>query len=668
MRAYSSAVYAVRPCLTAKLSMNISMTGFPVSWEPRLSNAGFLNVSHILIPTIVILPFLYGLASIRFLRKRETLQIWRKNYATFKKLSPLILPDKDEDFRSSTSDLAIVATCSLLSRIFNFLIPVLLRRIVDQLADTQTTRIPITEILVFVALRQVISEAVTTVHWTKLMRVESDIANRLTCRLYDKVLALSADYHDTKRPMDTYTTIITGGPRFGRFIMSILFDKIPALVDLVVAVVAFWRIFGGRLALAMAAIALFYVWASHRLAPTGRADFEAALRLRRERDRIGGDALRNWHTVAGFNNVGHEQARYRAATDRAREHRQEASVIRVLVSWQKDMILACGFVVLSLLSTARTANGGSVGDFVMLLQYWTDLAFPIQNFVSWASWLDEFFVESDKMIEILEARPSIQDRKGAPAFELRSGEIEFDQVGFSYESTGSNGAQKRIAVKNISFKVPGGTTVAIVGETGGGKSTLLRLLCRLYDVDQGSIRVDGQDIRDVQLGSLMRHVSIVPQIISVFNDTMRLNLKYGNFAASQQDCEAACEAAAFHKKILGFSDQYDEKVGEQGTKLSGGELQRLAIARVLLRDSKIVLFDEAMSSLDSETEWKIQQRLGEFCVNRTVVIVAHRLATVAHADLILAIKDGVVVESGRQEELLAKKGYYYNLWDKQKLQ
>lgn len=277
------------------------------------------------------------------------------------------------------------------------------------------------------------------------------------------------------------------------------------------------------------------------------------------------------------------------------------------------------------------------------------------------SWFDEFFVESDKMIAILEAVPRVRDREGAAELELKRGEIEFEHVSFSYDG-------QQPAVRDISFTVPGGSTVAIVGETGGGKSTLLRLLCRSYDVTEGCIRVDGQDVRDVRLASLMKHVSIVPQIISVFNGIIEANLRYGNFTATREECEVACKTAAFHTKITSFPDAYQEKVGEKGRKLSGGALQRLAIARVLLRDSKIVLFDEAMSSLDSETEGRIQEGLREFCVDKTVIIIACRLVTVAHADLILAVRDGVVVEAGRQQDLLEKKGYYYSVWDKQRLQ
>lgn len=685
--------------------MNVSLPQLLSPWESGITKTGlFLYARQFLAPAAVFFPFLYGITSVRssLRKKSDALQIWRKNYANFRKLSPFMFPGKNEDSRSYKIDLATVATCSVLSRVFNALLPILLRRIIDQLADSSTNQIPLVEVLVFIALRQVVSEAVTTLHWNKFTHVESAISNRLCCCLYDKTLALSADWHDTTQPMDTYVAIITGGPRFGRFVMSILFDKVAAIIDLLVAIAAFWRLFGSRLALAMAAIAVVYVWAARRIIPaTRREEFATVLRLRREQHRIGGDALRNWHTVAAFNNVAHEQARHRDAASRTVAMERERGSSRVQVTWKKNVVLALGLLVLSLMTTGRIKSGRGqqgVGDYVMLLQFWNDLAFPIQNFVSWAGWFDDFFVESDKIIEILEKQPTVRDKDGAPEFRLLNGDIEFDQVSFSYKHDNAkdeNDAKEEVtsdktkdkddekradnaaapaapAVKNMSFKVKGGTTVAIVGETGGGKSTLLRLLCRLHDVDSGSIRIDGQDIRDVQLGSLMQHVSIVPQIISVFNDTVASNLKYGNFTATQADCEAACEAAALHKKIVSsFQKQYEEIVGEHGTRMSGGELQRLAIARVLLRhdaSNKIVLFDEAMSSLDSETEWEIQRRLREFGKGRTVIIIAHRLATVAHADLILAIKNGVIVESGGQEELLAKRGYYYNLWDKQKLQ
>lgn len=643
------------------------VTAFQYGWSLWLWKH---NALSLILPVLLLVSSLYGCSLLAEIQKGEQFSRWRKNCASFRKLSPFVLPTSKDHIRSSTLDLVIVSICSMLTRITNIMVPIMLRRLVDKLADPTLTSLPIADIILFVLLRQVVKEALSSLFWTKLVRVEADISNRLMCHLFDKVLSLSADFHDGQQPLETYSTITQGGPRFARFAMSILFEKTSAVIDLLVAIVTFGRIFGASLAAVLLAIIIVYVWASAKLIPQRQSPFLAALRLRRDRDEMGGDVVRNWHTVVGFNNVDYERQRYRDATARARKGDGHMMVAQSLISAQRDVIMAVGFVVMAVLASAKikaddptgaSSRRRSVGDFVMLLQYGGDLAYPIQNFVSWFGWFDEFFVESDKMIALMEAQPTVRDREDADEFVLTEGMVEFDRVGFSYDG-------QRRAVRDISFRVPGGRTVAIVGETGGGKSTLLRLLCRSYDVDEGAIRVDGQDVRTVRLASLMRHVSIVPQIIGLFDDSIEANLKYGRFEATQEDVERACETAAFHRKIMSFTHRYEEKVGEKGTKLSGGELQRLAIARALLRDSKIVLFDEAMSSLDSETEWRIQESLREFCRDKTVIIIAHRLATVAHADLILAVKDGVVVESGKQEALLAKKGYYYNLWDKQRLQ
>lgn len=272
------------------------------------------------------------------------------------------------------------------------------------------------------------------------------------CHLHDRVFSFSADYHDGKRPLDTYNTISSGGPRFARFVRSILFDKLPALVDLVIAVLAFWRIFGGQLAAAMAAISVIYLWLSAKLTPQRQIDFKKALRLSRERDDLGSDALRDWHTVAAFNNVEYEQRRHQEATLRPRLVGEEFRVSEAVAISRKDLIMASGLVIMCLLASLEIRMDGghrNVGDFVMLLQYWNDLAFPIQNFVHWMAWLDEFFVESDKMIEIMDAEPTVRDKEDAVDFQLQKGDIEFDNVGFSYDG-------KRPAVKKMSFNIEGG--------------------------------------------------------------------------------------------------------------------------------------------------------------------------------------------------------------------
>lgn len=646
--------------------MNIFIISTNETWtswrwsELHVKGLSILDTPAYTLPLVLSLITIYGFSSIPAFQKSATLLKWKKHWVHLKIFAPFIVPPGKTAIRSYTVNLSIVTLCTVASRITNFAVPVLLRRIIDNLTDPSLP-LPLTEIIIFVTLRQVLAETIQNLQWTLLLRVEDDMSDRIVCHLYNKLLTLSADYHDTKRPPNVYQTVGGSGPRLARFVGSLVFDKIPSLLDLVIAIAAFWNIFGGRLAAATAAIAMIYVWVSNRWAPLRLQEFEKAMKLRRTRDEIGGDALANWHTVALFNNVDYEKARFATAMKESRQHGEQFMFMRQLMSSRKELIMAFGLLIVSLLAGYQIKNAErSVGDFVMLLQFWNDLAFPIRNLMFWITWLDDFFSESDRMIDILKAEPSVKDKEDAADLKMDKGDIEFENIGFSYDG-------KRQAVQGVSFKIQGGQTVAIVGETGGGKSTLLKLLCRTYDATTGTVKIDGQDIRDIRLTTLMENISTVSQIIGVFNATILENLKYGAHNATKEECEAACTAAALHKKITSFPNGYEEKIGEKGTKLSGGELQRLAIARVLVRNSKIVLFDEAMSSLDSETEWNIQERLRTWCADKTVIIVAHRLATIAHADLILAVKDGNIVESGRHESLLEMKGYYYQLWDKQKL-
>ena len=257
---------------------------------------------------------------------------------------------------------------------------------------------------------------------------------------------------------------------------------------------------------------------------------------------------------------------------------------------------------------------------------------------------------------LFKTKPTVID--GLGHLRLQSGRVTFDHVNFSYDG-------KKQIINDISFDIAPGKTVALIGETGGGKSTILKLLFRFYDVAGGSIRIDGQDIRTVSLESLREHIGVVPQDPSLFNETIMHNVRYSRFGASDEEVMEACRAAAIHDKIMSFTDGYMSKVGEKGVKLSGGELQRIAIARAILKDPKIILLDEATSSVDSETESHIQEALKRLSWGRTTFVVAHRLSTIVDADLILVIKDGAILEQGPPAELLQSKGKYYRLWTNQ---
>ena len=268
----------------------------------------------------------------------------------------------------------------------------------------------------------------------------------------------------------------------------------------------------------------------------------------------------------------------------------------------------------------------------------------------------QYLTDAESLLELFLKEPSVKD--GHEHFEFKRGSIDFQDVGFSYDG-------KKEVIKDFNFHAAPGQKVALVGETGGGKSTILRLLFRFYDVAKGSIVIDDRNIRDFTLSSLRRHVGVVPQDPSLFNTSIMENVRYARLEATDDEVMEACKAASIHEKILKFAKGYSTKVGESGVKLSGGELQRVAIARVILQNPAIILLDEATSSVDTETEQMIQNALQVLTNGRTTFTVAHRLSTVASSDTILVVKDGVVVEQGSPRELIKSKGKFYKLWQKQ---
>ena len=267
-----------------------------------------------------------------------------------------------------------------------------------------------------------------------------------------------------------------------------------------------------------------------------------------------------------------------------------------------------------------------------------------------------YLVDAEALLQLFQQKPKVKD--GAKGFLLKDGSVQFNDVKFSYDGS------KQI-INGLSFTALPGQKIALVGETGGGKSTLLKLIFRFYDVTDGSLLIDGQDVRDVTVESLRDYIGVVPQDPSMFNDTIMNNVRYSKLDATDEQVLEACKAAAIHDKITSFPNGYLTKVGEKGVKLSGGELQRLAIARTILKNASIILLDEATSSVDTGTEFLIQHALSELTKGRTTFTVAHRLSTIVDADIILVIKDGMILERGSPKELLSAKGKYYDLWCKQ---
>jgi ABC-type multidrug transport system fused ATPase/permease subunit len=315
------------------------------------------------------------------------------------------------------------------------------------------------------------------------------------------------------------------------------------------------------------------------------------------------------------------------------------------------------FFILAYLILQRIAAGtASPGDFVFFLTYWDSIIYPLKFLTEHVRWLVSDFVDAERLLLLLKTKPSIVESAEAYPLAVRDGEVRFEDVSFKYE-------EGRYALHDVSFTASPGQTVALVGETGAGKSSILKLLLRLHDVTAGSITISKQDIRDVTLGSLRDAVSVVPQTPMFFNSSILENVRYARSSATDEEVHDACRAAAIHDTIMRYPDGYSTQVGERGVKLSGGEAQRLAIARALLKDAQIVLLDEATSAVDTVTEGKIKDALEKLRQGRIVIVIAHRLSTIVDADQIVVLHEGRIVERGSHDELCASKGRYWKLWE-----
>ena len=367
----------------------------------------------------------------------------------------------------------------------------------------------------------------------------------------------------------------------------------------------------------------------------------------------------SYETVKYFNAEQYEFGRYRGAVRDFQKAEYKVLISLNIMNVSQNLVFTLGLLITCFIAAYQVTTGQrKVGRFVLLLTYMAQLQGPLNFFGTFYRSIQSAMINSERMLELFKEQPTVVDEPQARDLPSCQGEIRFDDVQFAYDP-------RKPALDGLSFRCAPGTTTALVGESGGGKSTVFRLLFRFYNLDDGSIKIDSHDVRDITIDSLRRHIGVVPQDTVLFNETLMYNLKYANPDATDEQVYEACRAASIHEKILGFPDEYNARVGERGLKLSGGEKQRVAIARTILKDPRIILLDEATAALDGETEQHIQTGLDKLSQGRTTLVIAHRLSTIASADQILVLHSGKVTEKGTHEELLSLKGKYASMWRKQ---
>jgi ABC-type transport system involved in Fe-S cluster assembly fused permease/ATPase subunit len=548
--------------------------------------------------------------------------------------------------------------CLLACRALTVLVPLQLGIIVNVLRNNGGD-VPWVAIGLFIVLRFLDSSAgISLVQSWLWMPISRYTTEQLSAAAYDQVMNLSCDFHDSKKSGRMWQ-IVGRGESLSDLVHTIGFEMIPMAADLVIAVSVFWWLFDAYMAFIVALSSVLFLWATSKTIP---------IRTKRQREFIKAwedeysqmtESSLNWTTVSYFNRIGYEQNRYKDAVRSSQSKLIRYKVLSFMISAIRALTLQTGLMTAAMLAAHQISNGyRSVGDFVVLITYWAQLTIPLSLFASGFSRIAKSFVDAEKLLELLQKKPTVRNDENATEFVLKQGRVEFDRVCFSYDG-------RRQVANNLSFRAEPGQTVALVGETGGGKSTILNLLFRFYDANSGSVVIDGQDVRHVTLESLRANIGCVPQDPDLFNQTILQNLRYAKLDATEDEVQTACKAVALHEKIMSFTKGYGEKVGERGVKLSGGELQRMAIARAILKDPKLLLLDEATSSVDSETEALIQASLKKLCAGRTTFVVAHRLSTIIHADLVMVIKDGRIIERGTHDKLMKIGGHYSKLWTRQ---
>ena len=555
---------------------------------------------------------------------------------------------------------AIALACLVAAKLANIGVPLVLKQLVDALGlkpgdPRAVLAVPVALLLAYGALR------VSVTLFTELREflfypVAARIARQVALQTFDHLLSLSLRFHLERQTGGVSRDIERGSRAIHSLLNYFIYNIIPTLVEITLVIVLLASRFDGWFAAITFGALMAYIgytvtvteWRTHFRRAMNEQDSKANTRAV--------DALINYETVKYFNNERFEQARYDENLQRLEKASIKSQTSLSLLNLGQSLIIAVTVTLLVWRATLGVVEGSlTLGDLVLVNALMIQLYIPLNFLGVIYREIKQSTVDMEKMFALLGQNREIADAPDAQPLVVRQGTVRFEGVSFGYDPA-------RQILDNLSFEIPAGKTVAVVGSSGAGKSTLARLMYRFYDVNAGRISVDGQDVRTVTQASLRAAIGIVPQDTVLFNDTVEYNIAYGRAGAGSDEVHGAAKAAHIHSFIESTPLGYATMVGERGLKLSGGEKQRVAIARTLLKNPQLMIFDEATSALDSANERAIQEELKSAARNKTTLVIAHRLSTVADAHQILVMDKGRIVERGSHAELLAQEGRYAEMW------
>lgn len=556
----------------------------------------------------------------------------------------------------------LAAICLVVAKLATVATPVALKFIVDYLdegrGEDMILLVPIALVIGYGLLRfsgTLFGELRDAV----FARVAERAMRRVSLRVFNHLHRLELGFHLDRRTGGLARDIERGTNGISFLLRFTLFNIVPTLLELVLVSIILLVVFNpGYVTAIVVAVAVYVVFSVKVTEWRTRFVREANARDNQSNSRAV-DSLLNYETVKYFNNEAFEAERYDEDLQEWEQARLKNRLSLAALNSGQALIIGVTLIVIMAMAVREVANGTiTLGDFTMINAYLIQLFVPLNALGFVYREIRQALVNVERMFRLLEQPPRVTDRPDAGPLEVTRGEVCFENVRFSYQPD-------REILRDVSFTIPAGRKVAVVGASGAGKSTLARLLFRFFDVDEGRITIDDQDIRSVTQASLRRSLGVVPQDTVLFNDTLYRNIAYGRPEACEKEVHRAARLAHLEDFIDSLPQGYETRVGERGLKLSGGEKQRVAIARVILKDPPILILDEATSSLDSVAEQAILEALNEVARERTTLVIAHRLSTVMDADTILVMEAGQIVERGSHPQLLASGGRYARLWEQQ---